>query len=172
MGDAFSVPFILSCLLLLVRVHPRGEWETMVQAWYRKSFSSLRLNLFSFLPLVCKILLFSSPRVALKKEERTTARGLLFINSHNLFSWSCMPLFGENWCSSSLDFKGLRRQTDFINSVDKAKIYASHPRWYYTNLLLETEPLTVAAQLDRRLIQAPKLCSHYTGWLWRWHENF
>ena len=47
-----------------------------------KSFSSLRLNLFSFLPLVCKILLFSSPRVALKKEDRTTARGLPFINSH------------------------------------------------------------------------------------------
>ena len=27
-------------------------------------------------------------------------------------------------------------------------------------LLLETEPLTVAAQLDLQLIQAPKLCSH------------
>ena len=82
MEDAFSVPFILSCLLLLLRVHPWGERGTRVQAWYMKSFSSLRLNLFSFLPLVCKILLFSSPRVALKKEERTTARGLPFINSH------------------------------------------------------------------------------------------
>ena len=49
------------------------------------------------------------------------------------FSWSCIPLFGENWCSSALDFKELRRQTDFINSVDKAKIYASHPRGYYAN---------------------------------------
>ena len=222
-GDSFSVPFILSCLLSLLRAHPRGEWGTKVQAWYRKSFSSLRLNLFSFLPLVCKILLFFPPRVALKKEERTTARCLPFINSHKqgwrsdestrlppmwpgfksrrwrhmwvefvvgslpcserffsgysgfpspkkptfpnsnstrnqvdeeppsgcatckslfiyfylfiywFFSWSCIPLFGENWCSSALDFKELRRQTDFINSVDKAKIYASHPRGYYAN---------------------------------------
>ena len=146
-------------LLLLVRVRARGEWGTRLQAWYRKSFSSLRPNLSSFLPLVCKILLFPSPRVALKKEERTSARGLPFINSHYLFSW-CL-------CSEKTDvrhpwtFRELRRQTDFINSVDQAKIHASHPRWYYANLLLQTEPLTVVAQLDLQLIQAPELCSHY-----------
>ena len=39
-------------------------------------------------------------------------------------------------------------------------------------LLLETEPLAVAAQQDLQLIQTLKLCSHYTGWLWRWHEKF
>ena len=38
----------------------------------------------------------------------------LFLFIYSFFSWSCIPLFGENWCSSALDLKGLRRQTDFM----------------------------------------------------------
>ena len=43
MGDEFSVPFILSCLLLLLRVHPRGEWGRRVQAWGGKLTLSTQL---------------------------------------------------------------------------------------------------------------------------------
>ena len=42
------------------------------------------------------------------------ANRYLFIFIYLFFSWSCIPLFGENWCSSALDLKGLRRQTDFM----------------------------------------------------------
>ena len=38
----------------------------------------------------------------------------LFLFIYSFFSWSCIPLFGENWCSSALDLKGLRRQTDLM----------------------------------------------------------